>query len=92
MALQEGKVLLVCGLLLVLVFAMVHSNDMKDDEYSEIGKPPSGDFTVKEKLQVKKRKERSYGFSSFAFSGRRRRRRRRRQGWKLSVCILTTFV
>ena len=90
MALQEGKVLLVCGLLLVLVFAMVHSNDMKDDEYSEIGKPPqSGDFTVKEKLQVKKRKKRSYGFSSFAFSARRRHRHRR---WKLSVCILTTFV
>ena len=67
MALQEGKVLLVCGLLLVLVFAMVHSNDMKDDEYSEIGKPPSGDFTVKEKLQVKKRKKKpnkktGYGF------------------------------
>ena len=88
MALKEGKVLLVCGLLLVLVFAMVHSNDMKDDEYSEIGKPPqSGDFTVKEKLQVKKRKKRSYGWSSLGFSWRRKSR-----GWKLSVCILTTFV
>ena len=87
MALQEGKVLLVCGLLLVLVFAMVHSNILKDDEYSEIGKLPSGDFTVKEKLQVKKRKKRSYGLSSFGFSWRRKSR-----GWKLSVCILTTFV
>ena len=68
MALQKAKVLLVCGLLLVLVFAMVHSNDMKDDEYSEIGKLPSGDFTVKEKrLQVKKpmkkpNKKTGYGF------------------------------